>query len=215
MTALVNFSDFVRAHEEALLRNIAAATAGMPALMSKADYRFQISNLFCHALVKPYSGGGEHGALESAYSEGFDLSYARLCRVSVKVQKQIFGTARRRPSNIILKNSLGRVVSEKDNRQYCPNFDYLMAIERGVPQSSITVSVGVLAAADISKYLIGTSSDQIKCRVPSEGWTVRLGPRTFQTRWTPTEAERATAAFQTRLSEMYDELLEHGKGLLF
>lgn len=153
---MIDFIKFCKNNASKILDSIEQTTKTLPNEIKDADHRFQLGHLYSLGLsedipeLKPY------------YEIGYDLKYNNTY-ISCKTQQTIFQrmcknkTKPTCPKNIALKNCLG------DNKNL-PEFDYLLAIQRGDNNlSTTTIGFGIIHKSKILH--INNSGDQIKIKV--------------------------------------------------
>lgn len=164
------FIKFCRKNKDKILSAIGNAATNCPPKMNHEDYRFQISNLFCHALDKTFTLGGEGGTLRSVYHTGYDMIFADRDKISIKIQKKVFEREKKRgkgltlPSKLIVKNCLGCAEHED------LDMDFLVALQRGDDNNneSLSIGFGVISKKSLERINYEREGDQIKIRIKND-----------------------------------------------
>jgi len=205
------FIPFCEKNSDILLNCIWLASKSIPPEMNRPDYRFQISNLYCHSIVKKFSLGGEGGTLRPNYEPGSDLVFCDQDKISVKIQKEIFQFQKKngslsKPKSLVLKNSLGNNAST-DN--YEANFDYLLSIHRGeIENGVIQIGFGALSSAKVKAFLIPKpSADQISCQINNADYEYFSGLREYALEANRDRDTDLNRIFKTGLAKVYDDIL--------
>jgi hypothetical protein len=203
------FVPFCKREGDRIIKTITRASRNIAPKMNLPDYRFNISNLFCHAISKEFTRGGEGGDLRSVYDKGYDLIFADQTKISVKIQQEIFQKSNKNetlsvPKDIILKNCLG---GNADNRPLV-GFDFLLCIQRGKYTSDgvIWVGFGVVSIDKLTKTtLLG---EQIKVKLENQEYDYFSGLHKIILDDNLDRQSEKNRRFTEGISKTYDSLLE-------
>lgn len=211
------FIPFCEKEYERILRAICRFSGNIPPKMNEPDYRFNINNLCCHSLSKEFNLGGEGGVLRSSYKPGYDMIFADITKISVKIQEEIFqrensllknGTLTK-PKDLVMKNCLGENRKNKGDL----DLDYLMAIQRGNDKNGKRlIGFGVLSKEKLipiidAREMNSNSGDQIKAKINNDEWDYFSGLYEVETDNSSDRRANLNLVFSKALSEMYDEIL--------
>jgi len=204
------FIPFCRKECGRIIKAIALAARNIPPKMNFPDYRFQINNVFCHSLSREFSLGGEGGTLRSAYSEGYDMIYADLIKISVKIQQEIFQKEKRNgeltcPKEIIMKNCLGGNNLTKQDL----DLDFLVAIQRGKDKGDgkLLIGFGVISKAKLAKLIYMRKEDQIIAKMSNDKYDFYSGLQTIELVNDANRQSELNRVFSEGLSKTYDAVL--------
>lgn len=198
------FIDYMKIRETEIARVLAEIINGLPAATNTYDNRFFKSETFCRVLEDEFSHinyDGRYGTV------GYDLTYNRSSKVSLKFQGTIFQRQDRRtkdykltkPRSVVLRNKLGGQDHVPTKESY---FDYLLAVEgeRDEKTGVVWVRFGVSPYEVVSENITynGGKNDQVKCKIYNSDWEFLSEKHEFPTEVTDIRFnERTSDLFHT------------------
>lgn len=212
------FLDFLRKNESKLMNHIGSLVTGWPEVINNYDYRFDKSDTMCRII------DDEFDQLDYAAKRGvvgYDMLYDKgVCRVSVKMQNEIFQRKVERsslsritkPKDITLRNKLS---STKHVMKQADYFDYLWAIETYCGPTGRLVRIRIAAASygTVERHVVNSSkNDQVKCKLPNDAWDHISNPYSFPVKDPNGDfKEEKNALFHAAKDKLARELYELGR----
>lgn len=204
------FVNFCKNNPNRFIKAIGLAARNIPPKMNFPDYRFNINNIFCHSLSREFSLGGEGGTLRSAYNEGYDMMYADMIKISVKIQQEIFQREMKNkvltcPKELIMKNCLGGNNQDKKDL----DLDFLMAIQRGKDKGNgkIFVGFGVISKSKLSELIYTRNQDQIIVKIKNDDLDFYSGLHEIMVNNDANRQSELNRRFSEGLARNYDDIL--------
>jgi len=168
------FIDYVESKSDKLAEVVVNQVAGWSKIMDNFDYRADKSDFLCRDLDDMFSHlvyDGING------TKGYDMRYNKVFNISLKSMKNLFQRASKRNPNtltkakdIVLRNKLGGTGEHTPTQE--EYFDYLLAIQTGFDKHTNTyqIRLGVATFSTVSKHIIDTEGDQVKCNLANDDW---------------------------------------------
>jgi len=204
------FIKFCEDNCDSIIKAISSAASHIPPKMNLPDYRFNINNLYCHALTKQFSLGGEGGTLRSSYGVGYDMMFADTDKISVKIQQEVFqrykknGIALMVAKDIIMKNCLGKASESKMDL----DIDFLLAIQRGKEKSGkVFVGFGAISKHNLNKFIRVCDGDQFKAKIPNSDFEFFSGLQKVDVNADSGFKSELNKRFSEGLAKTYDRIL--------
>lgn len=164
---------FCKKKEKPMLELIYRTASTTPESMNAADNRFDISSYQCYCLVMEFPQ-----SLRQTNTVGYDMMYNdgfNDARISIKSQKEIFQrgykskkTKLTAPKSIVVRNCMTASNKIKEMK----DFTYLLAIEGRLDKNEGVVysRFAAISIQNIQKYRVKSDNDQLKVRIPNNGW---------------------------------------------
>ena len=203
------FITFCKENRERIIKAVCDAVSHIPPKMNDADYRFQISGFICYVLEKHFP------FLKHTPSKGFDILYECLKRISLKAQREIYQRVHKRgkknnenptltePKVLVMTNKLGdNAASTLED-----NFDYLLTIQRGVPDKNgiYQIGFGVVAYGNIPA--VNLSGDQLKVKIFNNQYDYFSGIEEVKIVLTPEIESELNKRFMEGMDNIYENIL--------